>query len=95
MRDVRDGQANRGNVSARVQDVRHMTQTEILVLAARRGLVSLRISLIAREAGVSETTVRAWARGKRVSASNHAALVRIVGAEPDRPAGNTRQALAT
>lgn len=52
---------------------------EALEAAVARGFVTIQIFKIAQQAGVSESTVRLWVRGKRVKPVNENAIRRALG----------------
>jgi hypothetical protein len=64
-----------------VRTPRKQLPPEAFQAAAARGLVSIRISKLARAADLSEGTVRRWAGGGYVSKSSELAIERALGAE--------------
>jgi len=52
----------------------------VLANAAARGLVRFKVAAIARRAGVSESSVRTWLAGRRVSDATDSALREVLGA---------------
>lgn len=61
-------------------------EQSVVATAAQRGLIKLATAKVARAAGCSESTVRSWWLGKRVSADTHAAIMRALGVIESREA---------
>lgn len=55
-------------------------QPELLEQALEHGLIYFRVSKLARKAGVSESTVRLWTRGAKVSDDSAQAITEALAA---------------